>query len=203
MSGDERYVLDEAQAEIKRLVAENARLRGEAKKWCDACGCADGANMALRADLAHVTAERDDLKEWKVLHEEFTMDWLARVTAERDDLREGAADMRQIIADFGRAGGMVAEAMPAVACPLDGVETVKLGAAHIAFLTADLARVTAERDGLLKAARARLDIAARVEITPYGDNPSWIAVVADWEAAENALHLAISFCAPPASEKEG
>jgi hypothetical protein len=32
MSGDERYVLDEAQAEIKRLTAENARLRGEAKK---------------------------------------------------------------------------------------------------------------------------------------------------------------------------
>jgi hypothetical protein len=61
MSGDERYVLDEAQAEIKRLTAENARLRGEAKKWCDACGCADGANMALRADLAHVTAERDGL----------------------------------------------------------------------------------------------------------------------------------------------
>jgi hypothetical protein len=63
MSGDERYVLDEAQAEIKRLTAENARLRGEAKKWCDACGCADGANMALRADLAHVTAERDRLRE--------------------------------------------------------------------------------------------------------------------------------------------
>jgi hypothetical protein len=39
MSGDERYVLDEAQAEIKRLTAENARLRGEAKKWCDAWRC--------------------------------------------------------------------------------------------------------------------------------------------------------------------
>jgi hypothetical protein len=55
---------------------------------------ADGNSMyerriaALTADLAHVTAERDDLKEWKVLHEEFTMDWLARVTAERDGLRD-------------------------------------------------------------------------------------------------------------------
>jgi len=39
------------ELEIARLTAENARLRGEAKKWCDACGCADGANMALRAEV--------------------------------------------------------------------------------------------------------------------------------------------------------
>jgi hypothetical protein len=51
MSGDERYVLDEAQAEIKRLTAENARLRGELRAKCN----------ALTADLARVTAERDGL----------------------------------------------------------------------------------------------------------------------------------------------
>jgi hypothetical protein len=54
--------------------------------------------MALRADLAHVTAERDDLKEWKVLHEEFTMDWLARVTAERDALLVAAKGVLEEIA---------------------------------------------------------------------------------------------------------
>jgi len=39
---------------------------------------------ALTADLARVTGERDDLKEWKVLHTELSGDLLARVTAERD-----------------------------------------------------------------------------------------------------------------------
>jgi hypothetical protein len=49
-------MLDEARVEIAALTAENARLRAEVKKWCDACGCSDEANMALRAEDAGVSA---------------------------------------------------------------------------------------------------------------------------------------------------
>ena len=76
-------------------VSENARLRAEAKKWCDACGCADGASMELRADLARVTAELsqasfDHVHDLDVLHAHAAALGadLARVTGERDGLRE-------------------------------------------------------------------------------------------------------------------
>jgi chromosome segregation ATPase len=88
---------------ISDLTDENERLRGEEAEWCAqhenalACWRVDMDNLSKRhaAELASVTAERDDLKEWKVLHAKFD------ACAENDQLR-----VEREVAEAGRCSAL-------------------------------------------------------------------------------------------------
>lgn len=84
------------ESHVAALTAENAGLRAEVEEHWKAMCAALTERDELRLDLARVTAERDDLKEWKVLHAEFAV-------GEIDRLRTKLAALRAL-----RAAGMKA-----------------------------------------------------------------------------------------------
>ena len=154
---------------IAALTAENARLRGELaavqpeleamQARAVALDTVVSEHSALTADLARVTAERD---EWRKAEEEARIA-CSLVRVERDNAQEEK-----------RRAGLDAAA-----------ECGRLG-----MLTAENARVIAERDGLQRALDVSKDTAAGFMSTEQ------------LRVFLGVVRIAIAACAPPASGEE-
>jgi multidrug resistance efflux pump len=181
MSGDERYVLDEAQAEIKRLTAENARLRGElAASDAGWKAEADHRNAGwkeaekLEAERNRLRGEVDRLEEIakRAMRGETTM--IANAKAYKADLARVTASL-----DATRISCSHSEAERDHA--IEALNQARL----------DLSSVTAERDGLLAMA---LHVLAW---DPEGGAGRTTPMTLN--EALRKLRACIAACAPPAS----
>jgi hypothetical protein len=187
------------------LRTENARLRGEVDEQEGVINGLIEQEYILRADLAHLTAERDDLKEWKVLHAAFSGDaaaecgrlreslavdeaemaslreWLRDRTSERDDLLNSARDRnaRHQRASFKHIA-------PVYICPTDDA-CIRL------MRDSDKGRLTIFDEDL-----DSTGVYGVVEIDEQeGVNALFLALASYVDA--DTLRAAVAACAPPAS----